>query len=226
MTPNTASNNKRPTSEGDGVMARIGAIFILLCLSMLLASCSRGSNIGIDPDSRATSVEQAHQEADAHLALAAQALDEARAATEAAQPCLVDLEVATEHAHGAILEATELASYAHLASFAEGYWPWPGEAWLVTRLRIPLEEAEEALTALSEVAEKAARQAQRAEDTARYSAEVAMESVETIQELAETFQTEELRVALELATVAVEKGPGSRCKRRNYESLRSGSGVR
>ena len=185
-------------------MTRIGAIFILLCLSMLLASCSRGSNIGIDPDSRATGVEQAHQEADAHLALAAMVLDEALAAAEAAQTCLVELEAATAHVHAA-MAATEFGTAVQRLSFAEGYWPWPEEAWLATQLGIPLEEAEEGLTALSEVMKKTAKQAQRAEDTARYSAEVAMESVETIQALAETFQTNELRAALGLAAVASEK---------------------
>ena len=182
-------------------MARIGAILISLCLSTLLASCG-SSRSGIDPAARAAAIEQAHQEADAQLALAAQALVEAQAEAETAQACRVALDVATMR-FDYIAVIIALANVQ--ASFAEGYWPWPEEAWLADELRIPRQEAQEALSALAEVVEKAARQAQRAKDAAWESAEIARESVETIQALSETFQTDELRAALEHATAAAEK---------------------
>ena len=182
-------------------MERIGAIFILLCLSMLLASCSRGSSVVSDLDGRAASVEQAHREADAHLALAAQALDEALAASGVVQTCLVELDVAMTRVHVEIAAAEEFGTDVQRLSFGEAYWPWPEEAWLATQVRFALE----ALTTVSEVMEKAARQAQQAEDTARYSAGVAIESVESIQAIAETFRTDELIAALEQATASVDK---------------------
>ena len=180
----------------------MSAVVILLHWVMLLASCSHGSSIIVDPDGRTMTVEQAHQDADAHLSLAAQALAEALAEAEAVESPLADLEVAAARARAAIQQVKKFANA--IPAFAEAYWPWPWEAWTATRLR-ELEEAEEALTALSEVGEKAATQARRVEDTARYSVEFASESAVTIQALAETFRTGELRAALKLATEAVEK---------------------
>ena len=111
-------------------MARIGAILISLCLSTLLASCG-SSRSGIDPAARAAAIEQAHQEADAQLALAAQALVEAQAEAETAQACRVALDVATMR-FDYIAVIIALANVQ--ASFAEGYWPWPEEAWLAGRI--------------------------------------------------------------------------------------------
>ena len=185
-------------------MARIGAILISLCLSTLLASCG-SSRSGIDPAARAAAIEQAHQEADAQLALAAQALVEAQAEAEAAQACRAAIDAAAVHASiGAIGVIGDFAN-AQALSFAGGYWPWPGEQRLATKLRIPLEEAKEARVALVEVVEKAARQAQQAEDTARYSSKVAMDSVKIILGLVETFKTDELIAALRHAMAAAQK---------------------